>query len=225
MQAYYPRFVKGPIPGNPDREAKVMDAVEHERRFPEDFARFQAELALDPTQGRGAFSASVSAAEERERSAIVAESFPKAGKLGSQIAAAIRGQIDEALRFPKVLRNPEIGKGGKFTVPGSTPEAFTQPDVTVNDAAQEAAARADGFTILISENPLPGSLPVEATPIPQLFPKVLRNPDSKPMPDTKYTEARDGRFQRPDVTVQNQAEELAARADGFTILVPKPPKP
>ena len=61
------------------------------------------------------------------------------------------------------------------------------------------------------------------TPAPKVvpeYPKVLRNPATSPTKDDRFTVAQpSGSFTRPDATVNNPAEEAAARADGFTVPV------
>lgn len=91
MLSLYPRYVSAPTADKPERVVKVMDEDDHAQRFPDDHARFKEELAGDPTGGRAIFMAQASAQEERERCALIAETFPKAGKIGSLIAAEIRG--------------------------------------------------------------------------------------------------------------------------------------
>jgi hypothetical protein len=218
VQAQYPRYIL--IPGG--KAIRVENEVQHKRISPDDFQAFQDALAADPTHGRAMFIENAGADAERERCAILAETFPKAGKVGLLIAAAIRGQIDEI--FPKLLRNPESSpvKDGDFTVPGSKPDTFLRPDVTVNDAVEEEAARAEGFTVVVSP-PVDASKPDGTKPGPKDavkgFPKLLRDPRTEDKPDAAHTEIRDGKYARPDVSVANPAEEAAARAAGHTVFV------
>lgn len=216
MIAHYPRFVAAPTSVKPDREVIVKNADDHKKLYPEDYNRFMNELSGDPTGGRF-FAGAASAAEERERCAVVAETYPKAGKLGLLIASAIRGQFD--LVFPKVLRNPESSpvKGGEFTQAGAKPDTFIRADVTVADPLEEGAARADGFTVTVTpEAPNAPNAPVN---VPKTFPKLLRDPRTEEKADAAHTEIRDGRYAKPDVSVANPGEEVAAVAKGFTVFV------
>jgi hypothetical protein len=88
--ALYPLYI--PDPANGDKPRRVENADQHQRINLRHYEAFQAELAGDPTHGRGLYVATVTAAEERERCAVIAESVDK-GKTGARIAAAIRGQI------------------------------------------------------------------------------------------------------------------------------------
>lgn len=221
MKAEYPKYI--PLPGS-TREVVVKSPADHERVNPEDYAAMVSERDADPTGGKAQFVAAASAADERERCAIIAETFPQGGKVGARIAATIRGIVDEEARFPKVLRNRESSpvSHGDFTVPGPN-GTFIQPDVTVNDAAEEAAARAKGFTVIVSQNTPSGVSIVEPMP-PNPYPKTLRDPSSKPVADAKYTEKlASGQFGRKDVVVKTSLEEAAARSDGFTVDVPPLP--
>jgi hypothetical protein len=225
MHANYPRNIDSPTVKDPGRQIKVLTEADHKRVFPEDYERFQAELAGDPTGGRGVFDEAATAAEERERCAVVAETYPKSGKLGSAIAAAIRSQVTDLTRYPKVLRNPETSpvKGGDFTAAGLRPDTFIRHDLTVDDPAEEAEARAAGFTLVVSQAPLPGTEAPKPTPINQAadasFPKVLRDPTVQEKPDATHTEIRDGKYAKPDATVSNPVQEAAAREHGYTEVV------
>jgi hypothetical protein len=232
MHANYPRMVDSPTEKDPGRQIKVLTEDDHKRVFPEDYDRFQAELKGDPTGGRGVFDAAASAAQERERCAVVAETYPKGGKLGAAIASAIRSQMQDLGRYPKVLRNPETSpvKGGDFTAAGPRPDTFLRHDITVEDPAEEAAARADGFTLVISQASLPGTSPSAADKEKALaanqaadasFPKVLRDPSVLEKPDATHTEVRDGKYARADITVTNPVQEAAAREHGYTEVVGK----
>lgn len=96
--------------------------------------------------------------------------------------------------YPKVLSDPTSNRA----------------DRTVNNASEEAAARADGFTVLRGSTASPKAE----------YPKVLRNPSLRSAKDAQYSVAQpSGSFTRPDATVNNATEEAAARADGFTVVV------
>lgn len=221
MIAQYPQI----IPNSAGKPVRVETPEAHKRINPHDYQAKLDAIAADATGGRGTFLAIASAAEERERCAVVAETFPenskpgaKPSKLGALIAAAIRGSYDQA--FPRVLRNPESSpvKGDKFTAPGILPDTFIRADLTVNDPVEEAAARADGFTVLVDQTPAPLA-PAAAIPISQdKFPKVLRDPHTEEKPDATHTEVRDGRYGRADVIVANPGEEATARNNGFTLV-------
>jgi hypothetical protein len=218
-------MVDSPTDKNPGRQVVVKTPEEHERLFPEDFKIFQAIQSGDPTGGRATFLGQASATDERERCAIVAETYPKAGKLGALIAAAIRGQLDDV--FPKLLRNPQTSpvKGGNYTAPGVKDDTYLQPDVKVDDPEQEAAARAKGFTVIVSppaEDAPKGTIKDAPKDAGEKFPKILRDPRTQEAPDVSHTEIRDGRYARADVSVANPAEETAAIAKGYTL--PLPPK-
>jgi hypothetical protein len=222
MRAEYPKFIKHATGG---KLVRVETPEDHKRINPQDFADLQAEIAGDPTHGRGAFSATVTANEERERCALVAETYPRAGKTGALIAAAIRGQLEDLARYPKVLRNPDsrLRSEDGFTVPGPRPDTFVRPDVTVKDPIEESAARTEGYSIVVSQT---GGPPQEQPPVGQPpaqkpeFPKVLRDPETFEKPDPVHNQNRDGRFARADVTVQNAAQEAAAIANGYSEVVP-----
>lgn len=224
MLANYPRYVDNPK--NPAKPFRVENADQHKRINPQDYQKFQDELAGDSTQGRGIFMASVSAEQERERCAIVAETFPRAGKTGSLIAAAIRGMTSDL--FPKVLRNPESSpvKGGEFTEPGPKPDSFIRHDALVHDAVEEAEARALGYTVLVSDANT-AEVPAGPATVPakdpkdagKEYPKLLRDPKTEEKPDAAHSEIRDGRYARPDVPVANLAQENNAKANGYTVEV------
>lgn len=223
MIAIYPKALEGIMRGK--EEVVVKNEDEHQRLYPQHYAKMKAQQEGDPTKAHS-FIAAASAAEERERCAIVAETYPKAGRIGQQIAAVIRGQVASPGLYPKVLRNPETSPVavGKFTLPGPDPETFVQPDVTVDDATEEAVARAEGFTVTVSQAQVPG---LNASPAAAIipYPKVLRDPTSKPMPDTRFTQPREGnRFGKPDVSVQDAVEERQARSEGFIELVSPVPE-
>lgn len=91
MHERYPRYVNAPTEKDPSRVVKVKNEDDHQREFPDDYARVQEELAADHTGGRAVFLAQASAEDERERCALIAETFPKGGKIGTAIAAEIRG--------------------------------------------------------------------------------------------------------------------------------------
>jgi hypothetical protein len=91
MLAAYPKWIPSPTEQKPDRIVKVATPDDHARVNPEHYAAYQAELAEDHTGGRAIFMAQASAQEERERCALIAETFPRGGKIGVAIAAEIRG--------------------------------------------------------------------------------------------------------------------------------------
>jgi hypothetical protein len=229
MIAQYPRFV--PHPAKNGKLHRVENADDHKRINPEDYAAFELEQKGDPTKGRGAFIGTANALEERERCALVAETFPENGKaggkptkLGALIAAAIRGQAEDLAHYPKVLRNPELSivKVDKFTQPGPKPETFIRPDVTVKDPIEETEARGDGYVVVVSDATLPQGKQVPGTargPVLSEFPKILRDPTSQEKPSEGFTELRAGRYFRPDITVHNLEEEEAAKTDGYSQVI------
>lgn len=155
MRAYYPRYISNP--SGPDKpEIKVETAEEHERVHPKDYAAFQDELDA-VASGPPPFDPAASIAEERERCAVVAETFTSGGKIGMAIAKAIRGQVDGPAKVEvpvsyraKLLSNPNksLVKDDVYTVEQADGQ-FTQPDMLVESAEAERAAKTAGFTVEI----------------------------------------------------------------------------
>ena len=173
-QAHYPKYIENPaLPGKLKR---VESPEEHQRINPAHFAAQEAAAANDPTGGRGTFSATETAAQERERCAIIAETYPEGGKVGNKptklgaiIAQAIRGSVPVALdaplvlsEFPKVYRDPKTEEKPTEVHVIPIRGRFARPDVTVIDAEQEAEAKAEGYTELVSKaSPVEGVAPLK----------------------------------------------------------------
>lgn len=91
MIARWPRYISTPKADNPAHVTRVETEKDHRARFPEDYKNLMVEIAADPTGGRATFVGDAKAEEERERCAVIAETFPNGGKVGQAIAYAIRG--------------------------------------------------------------------------------------------------------------------------------------
>lgn len=163
MKQHYPRYVVG-APGKP--AIRVEDAATHEKFHPEDYAKLQDEITADPTGGRADYNPNASAPEERERAAIIAETFPNVGEAGLKIADAIRGKVGDAPvivitegppvsvveeGYPKVLRNPTFREKPNDKYTELRDGTYMRPDVTVKTKAEEDTAVAEGYTVVVPD--------------------------------------------------------------------------
>ena len=134
---YYPLWGKDPHTEKP-RLYKTED--EHKRHNPKE----HAELAKDRARTSAALAESMAdadyrrglndgIAEQREKDARLAETFPKSGRFGREIAAAIRAQFVPEAEEPKP---PEEEAEAPLATAASAPESTAPPSDQVDPALQ-----------------------------------------------------------------------------------------